>query len=759
MDEIQPIRRNPAAGALWQRLAAAAPLAPLPVNPAAVKTTANYLAALKRRIWMVLSIGVPLSIGAAILVLKMPPVYLAKTEIKIDPPEIDPALSALVTHDVARRDSSSVALYVPNHEAMLRGKSLHERVVSDPSIVPDASQYADPAAELFKSLTVTQVKKTNWFVVSLEANDPARAKRLLDGLLDKFKEEVADENSRKLEATVQFAQDSLKKLRAGLTALDEAIQTKLKETRTIGPGGRSIPEEQYVNLGTILQQKTAKLGEIQQQKLFAELFPKFQPDPRAEAREGRIAQLEMQAKRYELSLMQMKRNIRNWNRDPAVILWSRYLDQTLDEIEELRSVKTEMAGSPSEMLIEQYNREIENDRNEHEKLLSKMQDSIPDHQRVLALLRDREEKARQVARAEEKLADFEILKNSLVGSEAVLIPKNGVAEPGAPIKPNRPAFIVLGFLGSFALGIGLVCLLEHIDHSVKVPEHVSLGLTLALLGVVPRIRRTALTQRGGHLWTSGTPDSIEADAYRNIRASLLGVADKRGEIVTLLVTSAKAGEGKSTTALNLAATCARAGERTLLLDIDLRRPSLAEVFSDDQEAGEIHGLVDVLRGELPWQRVVRHTEIPNLDFIPTGDTRAIPIEILGTRELRQVLMALSHHYDRVILDGPAVLGLADCRVLGRIVDAALLVVRSGSHQLMTLHRAKAMLEQSHVNIAGVVFNGLSHDMNNWSSYGYAPLVTGDSRRDSWERGSREAVGIEQDQNDERAFVMAGPLET
>src|SRR5262249_46675185 len=178
-----------------------------------------------------------------------------------------------------------------------------------------------------------------------------------------------------------------------------------------------------------------------------------------------------------------------------------------------------------------------------------------------------------------------------------------------------------------------------------------------------------------------------------VRASLLGVADKRGPIVTLLVTSAKAGEGKSTTALNLAATCAKAGERTLLLDIDLRRPSLADVFIEDDPGADVHGLVDVLRGELPWQRTVRHTEIPNLDFIPTGDTRAIPIEILGTLELRQLLIALAHHYDRVVLDGPAVLGLADCRVLGRIVDASLLVVGSGSIQIMTLHQAHAMLSQ------------------------------------------------------------------
>ena len=139
------------------------------------------------------------------------------------------------------------------------------------------------------------------------------------------------------------------------------------------------------------------------------------------------------------------------------------------------------------------------------------------------------------------------------------------------------------------MGIGLVCLLEHIDHSVKVPEHVSHGLTLPLLGVVPRIRRTALTQRGGHLWTPGASDSLASDAYRNVRASLLGVADRRGPIVTLLVTSAKAGEGKSTTALNLAATCALAGERTLLLDIDLRRPSLAEVFIEDEDWQTVAG--------------------------------------------------------------------------------------------------------------------------------------------------------------------------
>jgi len=759
MDEIQRVRKNSAPPGISQRSATAPAPSPLIVNPAATKTTSNYLQALRRRFWMVLSISVPLAIGAAILVLKMPPVYLAKTEIKINPPEIDPALGALVTHDIGRGESASAGQFVPNHEALLRNMSLHERVVSDPSLAAEASQYLDPAFELFKTLTVTQWKKTNWFIVTLEANDPARAKKLLDVLLDKFKEEVTTENAEKLKAITEFAEDSLKKLKASLKALDESITLTLREKRTIGPGGRSILEDQYVNLSTLLQQKTSKLDEIQQQRLYAEMFPKFQSDPRADARESRIAQLEAQAKKHKSVLAHMKRTIRNFDRDPAANVWARSLDEILDELEKLRSIKTEMPASPTEMLIEQYNREIENDRIEQDKLLAKMQDSIPDYQSIMAKLHDREEKASQIAKAEEKLADFEILKQSLVSSDCVRIPKSGVAEPTVPTKPNRPMLIVMGLLASLGLGIGLVCLLEHIDHSVKVPEHVSHGLTLALLGVVPRIRRTSLTHRGGHLWTSATPDSIEADAYRNVRASLLGIADKRGPIVTLLVTSAKAGEGKSTTALNLAATCARAGERTLLLDIDLRRPSLAGVFIEDQQAGDVPGLVDVLRGELPWQRTVRHTELPNLDFIPTGDTRAIPIEILGTRELRQVLLALSHHYDRVILDGPAVLGLADCRVLGRIVDAALLVVRSGSHQLTTLHRAKGMLEQSHVVIAGVVFNGLTEDLDNWSSYGYEPMPTPGIERDSWRNEGQETAGFEAGPSAESSMAVAGSIDT
>ena len=178
MDKIQVHKGYAAPAALKQ----SAPPS-LPINPAAVKTTSHYIGALRRRFWMVLVIAVPMAIASSILVLRLPPVYQAKGEIEINPPAIDPVLSALMTHEPGRHDPAATASYVPNHEAWLRSKGLAQKVVNDPSLAIPIAQYADPAFELFKSLYVLRLKGTNSFVVSLEGNDPAQTKKLLEMLL------------------------------------------------------------------------------------------------------------------------------------------------------------------------------------------------------------------------------------------------------------------------------------------------------------------------------------------------------------------------------------------------------------------------------------------------------------------------------------------------------------------------------------------------------------------------------------------------
>jgi succinoglycan biosynthesis transport protein ExoP len=685
-------------------------------DPTLVKSPSDYLRSLRRRIWLVLAVGVPLSVLTAVMAVRQPNVYRAAVDITIDPPQYDPILSSLVSHEIGGRDPDFNAKYVPNRIALLKSKGLAEQVLLDPALAQAAGPGEDPAQDLVNKLSTRPILNSNRHQVALEGTDPARTAKLLYALLELFQHEAKRETEDKNFASRENAENSLKKMNTELARLNEKIYKVLADSKTIGPGGKSIIEERYLTQGSLLLHKKARLGEVQQQAWVSQMFPGVKNQPENPYSQ-RIGELELRRDQLIDNLQQIRRMVRNFNSDPSARRSMDRLKQVIESIERYKSASVEAPTvDPSEAFEAKMIAEIRADEETAKALLKELQDSMPEHQRYLDYLDERNQKIKRIAIMQEKLDNFETLSKSQSQKSPVWIPAS-VPEPAVPVRPNRPLNIAMGVIIGFGLGIALVCLLEHLDHSVKVPEHLTMGLTLPLFGVIPRIRRTAPVHRGGHLWTPGAPDSIEADAYRNLRASLIGSSAQHGAIVTLLVTSAKAGEGKSTTALNLAATCARAGERTLLLDVDLRRPSLAGVFRGEDDDENNLGLVDVLRGDLPWQRTVVRTDIPNLDFLPTGDTRNIPIEILGTIELRQLIIALSHHYDRVILDGPAVLGLPDCRMLGAFVDAALLVVRSGSHGLQPLKRAKSFLEQSNVVIAGAVFNGLCEDLENWSSYG------------------------------------------
>lgn len=748
MDGIRPHRGPSGTINPGSQAAAPAPVslpggfapAPVPGHPgtvgidlAAVKTPAHYVAAARRRVWLILAIAVPLSILTSIRALRQPKIYQAKAEIKVEAPHYDHALSTLVSHSSAQGDARSQEKYAPNLVARLQSRGLAEMVVANARLAPDLAQMDDPAESLIVSkVNVRQVGKTEWYNVTLDGRDPALTKRLLEALLDELKNTANKESRDKVDGTIEYAQQNLNQLKRELAQQSETMFEMLQRLGSIGPGGRSILEEQYANLGQSLAQKQARLVEMGQKLMISQYFDRSPLDNlRIDDRRSdeRLASLMAEKRMWVKQLQALKGKVRNFNTDPAAREFASRLDDVMAEIETLQAIrqappeKLTMAADPHEMILERQQAEIDDDKAQLQELLGRIQQAMPQQQKFLELMQDRQQTSAKIAKMEQDIASFEILARSQ--NEPVYAPAN-IIEPTVPIKPNRTVLIAMGLFVSFGLGFALVFGLEHLDHSVRIPEHVSHGLALPMLGVVPRIVRTAKIYRGGHLLTTAAPDSLAADAFRNIRASLLGVADEVGPIVSLLVTSAKAGDGKSTAALNLAATCARAGERTLLLDVDLRRPSLGDVFPEDEGEGDDDeteesglGLVDVLKGVIPWQRALRRTELHNLDFIATGDPSGVPIEILGTLELRQLLAALTHHYDRVILDGPAVLGMADCRVLGRMVDSSLLVVRAGVHQTVTLQRAKAVLQQSRVEIAGVVVNNLREGLKNWSSYAYA----------------------------------------
>ena len=700
------------------------------------KTPSDLLRAARRGFPVILALTALFgSLGAA-YVMKLPPVYRAAGQIQIESPRFDSNLAIILgNNSISPNDREATERFVPNRLARLQGRALARQIITQGDMGIGRGYESDPEAEIFANINNRRFPPaTNIYEISLEGSDPERVTKLLTTLLEEFKVQVNTESTRAMDGAKNQTNTSIKEIKGDIKDLDTAIKTLVLGAPIFAPGNRYIPLEDYTASQAQLMSMKSRYGDLRFQGRLTTMYPGLNDVALPSKLQKRRDILEDRIDTMRDRLEAGARIARHVNTDPSTRHWAKLLNKALDDLEALERLDVPTARLDRAAIeLAHSGEEIRDLERKTESQLARIQETMPDYEKYQALLKDREAKQAQLAAIQLKLWQFQsVLATKSEPVEIVQHP----TEPAGPSRPNRPMLIAMIAMAGSLLGLGLVCGREFLDHSVRVPEHLAAGLTLPILSVIPRMRRIARLTRGGHLWTANDPLAPEADAYRNLRAGLMGASAPKRPIVTLLVTSAKPGEGKSTTALNLALTCARAGERTLLLDADLRRASLADVF-DATEPNV--GLVDVLRGDMPWQQAVIRTDVPNLNFLPSGDPTGVPIEILGTLELRQLITALSGQFQRVIIDAPAVLGMADCRMLGRTVDAAILVVRCGSQPMLPLRRAKEMLEQSRVPIAGVVFNGLTDDLENWSSYAALPSSGRATMRPELESPTREPV--------------------
>jgi polysaccharide biosynthesis transport protein len=268
--------------------------------------------------------------------------------------------------------------------------------------------------------------------------------------------------------------------------------------------------------------------------------------------------------------------------------------------------------------------------------------------------------------------------------------------PAEPSKPRKPLVLVAATLLGLVLGSSLAFIRASTDWRLRSSADAEDVLGIPVLSAVPRIgRRLSFARRLSPAVATG---SAAADAFATIRTAIcFGGGGRTGR--TLLVTSASKGEGKSTLARNIAAAMARGGERTLLVDADLRRPSLHKTFNVDNRTG----LSTVLDGDSPQRAIVHPTNIDRLYLLPSGPRPANPSELLSGPRLQRLLASQSKYYDRIVVDAPPVLGMPDALILGLLCDATVLVVRAGvSDRRATEAAAAALLNIGVRSIATVV---------------------------------------------------------
>jgi polysaccharide biosynthesis transport protein len=307
------------------------------------------------------------------------------------------------------------------------------------------------------------------------------------------------------------------------------------------------------------------------------------------------------------------------------------------------------------------------------------------------------------------------------------IPKAGLveevdrAQPSVkPVRPNIPLNITLGVVVGLVMGFGLAFFIEYLDTSVKTIDDVERSLQAPVLGVIP--------QNVGSLLEEG-PDSPHAEAYRVLRTNLLfGRKDQNANTIT--VVSGGAGEGKSTTIFNLATIFAQNGAKVLLVDSDLRRPSLHKLLNVSNSMG----LTNLLLKQNTIEEVVQTTKVPNLHFMASGKLPSSSLGVLNSTHMKDFVRQARERYDYVFFDSPPIMGVSDASILASVVDMALLVIQYRKYpQVMTL-RAKQMVEKVGGNLMGVVLNNINISQDSYYYYYSGYYYDYYSKHDDDEKG-------------------------
>jgi polysaccharide biosynthesis transport protein len=297
------------------------------------------------------------------------------------------------------------------------------------------------------------------------------------------------------------------------------------------------------------------------------------------------------------------------------------------------------------------------------------------------------------------------------------------ALPGIrPVKPNKLLNIGFGIIIGLVVGVGLAFFIEYLDTSVKTIDDVERSLQSPVLGVIP--------QNVGLVLEEGA-DSPHAEAYRVLRTNIL-FSRKDEKLNTIAVVSAGAGEGKSTTVFNLASVFAQSKQRTLMVDSDLRRPTLHKMLGVSNNLG----LTNYLMKQNSLEEVIQTTDLPTLDFLASGKLPSSSLGILSSSQMKELINELKRRYDIVFFDSPPIMGVSDASILASEVDMTLQVIQYRRYPQPMNIRAKQLIEKVGGNLVGIVLNNIN--MSQDESYYYYSGYYHDyySRNDDEETAAR-----------------------
>ena len=344
------------------------------------------------------------------------------------------------------------------------------------------------------------------------------------------------------------------------------------------------------------------------------------------------------------------------------------------------------------------------------KLLSKYEDQfskLPSQSIEYAKLeRNRKATEKLYLILEEKYQEAKINERIKLGTILVIAPSVLASKPS---KPNRPLIVFLGVMLGLATSLGFAFARNYFDHTVKSPDEIE-NKGISVLSWIPAIDEL----KGGgqsEFIVANKPKSPASEAFKALRTRLQYAKLEETPIKTILLTSSVPSEGKTTISLNVAGSLAQMDKKVLLLDCDLRKPRIHNVFETDRYPG----LSDYLFSNASLEEITRKTKLENLSVITSGTIPPNPSELLASKQMKEFLEKMKGIYDFIVIDSPPYISVTDAEILFRITDGTILVLRAGKTPADAFFRTceKLMKLDSH-NFLGVVFNNFSYK----SAYGY-----------------------------------------
>lgn len=668
-----------------------------------------------------------LAVGAA-LTLLMTPIYTAEATLQID----REAARVFNSEDVAPRESMIQGEeFFQTQYGLLRSRSLAERVIENlglassdealeaigvepPPVAGSAaaqtSRRRAAALEAVQGgLSVSPVRGSRLVAVGYDNADPVVAARIANGFAENFIQANLDRKFESSKYAREFLEERIAQTKDRLESAERQLVTYAANQQIINI---SEPGTGDANIGSTQSLTSNNLVAIN--------------GALAEARAARVAAEEQWRSARTSALMTLPEVLQN---------------PTIQRLSEQRAVldaayqQKLSIYQPDYPEMVQLKAQIEEAEGQIETLANNIRSSIQS-QYEIAANQERSLQAQvtgltgDVLDLRDRSIQYNILQRELDTTRTLYegllqrykevsvtgnITTNNIsivdraAPPEKPSKPNLLLNIALAALLGLGLGVVAALALEALDESIATPDDAESKLGVPVLGVVPLLEKGQTTAEALADLRSGF-----SEAYYSLRTALQ-FSTPDGAPSSLLITSARPAEGKSTTAYAIALNFARVGRRVLLVDGDLRNPSMHRVVGVENE----RGMSNLLSGSADLASVVHRTSLENLFFIPCGPLPPNPAELWGGDRLRQVLVEARNNFDHVVIDGPPVLGFADAPLLAAAVGGVAFVVESRGTRRGQARGALRRLKVGHAHLLGLVLSKFSAKSTSYGGYDYA----------------------------------------